>query len=63
MVLLCSYPWEQVAYGAWRKYPNPISQAVTGIDVLRREVDINGVLRTERVLQTTWDIPGWVTKV
>jgi hypothetical protein len=57
------YPWEKVAYGAWRKYPNPINPAVTGIDVLQRGIDANGVLHTERVLQTTWDIPGWVTSL
>ena len=36
--------------------------AVTGIDVVRQEVD-DGVLKSERLLQSHFHIPSWVTKV
>jgi len=57
------HPWEKVAYGAWRKYPNPINTAVSGIDIIDRRVDQNGLLQSQRLMQTTWDIPSWVTSL
>jgi len=57
------HPWEKVAYGAWRKYPNPVNPAVTGIDVIDRHVDRNGLLQSQRLMQTTFDIPSWVTSL
>lgn len=56
------HPWDTVVHAAWRKYPNPINPAVTGIDVLKRDVD-NGILRSERLIQTQFSIPTWVTKL
>jgi hypothetical protein len=55
------HPWERVVHAAWRKYPNPISKAVSGMDVLDRHIDERGVLQTRRLIQTRWDIPSWVT--
>lgn len=55
------HPWERVCHGVLRKYPNPINPVVTGVDTLVRNVDENGILHSERLMQTTWDIPGWVT--
>ena len=48
---------------AWRKYPNPVNTAITGIDVLRQELSKEGVLRSERIIQSHFPIPSWVTKV
>jgi len=56
------HSWDRVGHAAWRKYPNPINPAVTGIDVLHRQVDANtGMLCSRRILQTKWDVPSWVT--
>jgi len=57
------HPWETVVHAAWRKYPNPINPAVTGMDVVSRKVSEDGVLRTERVLETQFNIPSWVTRL
>jgi len=56
-----NHPWDTVVHAAWRKYPNPINPAVTGIDVLKRHVTDDGVLRSERLIQTQFNIPSWVT--
>lgn len=47
---------------AWKKYPNPFSAAVVGVDVLDRHVD-KGVLKTHRLMTTKWGLPHWATKV
>lgn len=57
------HPWETVVHAAWRKYPNPINPAVTGMDVLNRRVTQDGVLHSERILQTQFNIPNWVTRL
>ncbi|XP_014668507.1 PREDICTED: protein slowmo-like [Priapulus caudatus] len=54
-----SHPWETVAKAAWRKYPNPINPAVVALDVLDRKVE-NGVLKTQRLISSSWSLPGWV---
>jgi len=51
-----------VVHAAWRKYPNPINPAVTGLDVVDRKMGSDGVLRSSRVLSSEWNIPGWVTR-
>lgn len=48
---------------AWQKYPNPINQSVVGVDVVDRFVDQNGILKTHRLLSTSWGLQPWVTKV
>ncbi|XP_041375118.1 PRELI domain containing protein 3B-like [Gigantopelta aegis] len=57
------HPWETVVKAAWRKYPNPMNPSVTGIDVLDRYIDSNGVLQTHRLMSTSWGLPSWVTRL
>lgn len=47
---------------AWRKYPNPMNPAVTGIDVVDRQVS-DGVLITKRLIASQWGLPGWAVSV
>ena len=47
---------------AYRKYPNPMNGAVTGMDVVRQDF-ADGVLKSERLLQSHFYIPPWVTKL
>jgi len=55
------HPWQTVVHAAWRKYPNPLKPEVVGLDVVDRNVDASGILRTNRVITTEWHIPSWVT--
>jgi hypothetical protein len=55
------HPWETVVQAAMRKYPNPLNTAVKSTDVVEREVREDGVLTSERLLSTEWNIPNWVT--
>lgn len=55
--------WETVVKAAWRKYPNPFNPAVEGIDVVEREVDKRGVLRSHRLMATRWGFPDWATAI
>ena len=48
---------------AWRKYPNPFNPAVEGIDVVDRQVDEKGVLKSHRLMSTRWGIPNWAMSV
>lgn len=57
------HPWETVVNAAWQKYPNPINQSVVGVDVVDRFVDQNGILKTHRLLSTSWGLQPWVTKI
>lgn len=57
------HPWATVCQAAWRKYPNPINPVVSGIDILERKVDGDGIMRTTRLLQTQWRIPSWATSL
>jgi len=54
-----SHPWETIVQAAWRKYPNPMNPSVTGLDVLDRKIDSDGVLQTHRLMTTLWGMPGW----
>merc|ERR1712141_879979 len=58
-----SHPWETIVQAAWRKYPNPINPNVTGLDVIDREVDSNGILKTHRLMSTSWGMPGWAQAI
>jgi len=58
-----SHPWSTVVQAAWRKYPNPLQSSVRGIDVLKREVDHTGVLKSHRLMQTEWGLPSWATSL
>jgi hypothetical protein len=57
------HPWSTVAHAVWRKYPNPLKPEVTALDVLERNVGKDGVLRSTRIIETEWNIPGWATKL
>jgi hypothetical protein len=56
------HPWETVVHAAFRKYPNPMNKAITAIDVVRQEVD-EGVIKSERLLQSKFHIPSWVSSL
>uniref|UniRef100_A0A9J2PQA4 PRELI/MSF1 domain-containing protein n=1 Tax=Ascaris lumbricoides TaxID=6252 RepID=A0A9J2PQA4_ASCLU len=56
------HPWNMVVSAAWRKYPNPMNKAVTGMDVMKQEVRNGSSLRSERIIQSRFSIPAWVTK-
>ena len=56
------HPWDTVINAAYRKYPNPLNSAVTGLDTVKQEVS-DGVLKSERLLQSHFHIPSWVTKL
>ncbi|CAH0394662.1 unnamed protein product [Bemisia tabaci] len=57
-----NHPWEKVVEAAWRKYPNPMNPAVTGIDVVDRQVS-DGVLITKRLIASQWGLPGWAVSI
>ncbi|CAI5438854.1 unnamed protein product [Caenorhabditis angaria] len=57
-----NHEWETVATAAFRKYPNPLNRAVTGIDVLRQSLEA-GKIMTERIIQSHFSIPSWATKL
>ena len=48
---------------AWRKYPNPMNPNVVGLDVLDREIDKSGVLKSHRLMSTQWGLPDWAVRV
>ncbi|EYC10666.1 hypothetical protein Y032_0054g2486 [Ancylostoma ceylanicum] len=56
------HDWETVVNAAWRKYPNPMNQGVTGMDVLRQTLQAGKIL-SERIIQSHFHIPSWATKV
>uniref|UniRef100_A0A915D9U7 PRELI/MSF1 domain-containing protein n=1 Tax=Ditylenchus dipsaci TaxID=166011 RepID=A0A915D9U7_9BILA len=56
------HPWHTVVNAAYRKYPNPMNRSITAIDVVQQSVD-DGVLKTERVLQSQFSIPSWASKL
>jgi len=56
------HPWNTVVNAAFRKYPNPENKSVIGIDVLDQSVQ-EGVLKTERILQSRFPIPSWAARL
>ena len=58
-----NYPWELVTCANWLKYPNDNARHVIGVDILRREVDENGTLRTERLITCQQSAPRWIKKL
>uniref|UniRef100_A0A8R1TV72 PRELI/MSF1 domain-containing protein n=1 Tax=Onchocerca volvulus TaxID=6282 RepID=A0A8R1TV72_ONCVO len=57
------HPWDTVTRAAWRKYPNPMNNNISGIDILRQHSLIDGSLRSERIIQSHFSIPTWATKL
>lgn len=58
-----NHPWEMVSQAAWRKYPNPMNPAVIGIDVVDRQINDDGILKSHRLISTRWCLPGWVNNL
>lgn len=52
------YPWEHVAQGLWRRYPNPFSTHVQTEDTIFREVK-DGKLYSKRLLKKSGMVPKW----
>ena len=62
LFLISSHPWHIVVGAAFKKYPNPENEDILGIDVIRQRLR-NGVLHSERIIQSNFHIPVWATKV
>jgi hypothetical protein len=56
------HTWDTVVNAQMHKYPNPLNNHISGIDVVRQELS-DGVLKSERLLQSHFHIPPWVTKL
>lgn len=57
-----NHGWDTVVNASLKKYPNPITTAVVGIDVLDRGVS-NGILRSKRLILSEWSLPGWAKRI
>ncbi|MFH4977527.1 hypothetical protein AB6A40_004236 [Gnathostoma spinigerum] len=57
------HPWSVVVNAAWQKYPNPMNGAVTGMDVVKQNLTGDGVLHSERIIQSRFPIPSWVSSL
>lgn len=57
-----NHNWETVVSASLKKYPNPITTAVVGIDVLDRRVNC-GVLKSKRVILSEWSLPNWARRL
>ncbi|CAI4233039.1 unnamed protein product [Auanema sp. JU1783] len=56
------HDWQTVVNAAWRKYPNPCNSGVTAMDIVSQKVE-EGVIHSERVIQSHFHIPSWATKL
>lgn len=45
-----------------KKYPNPITTAVVGIDVLDRRIAC-GILKSKRLILSEWSLPNWARRL
>lgn len=57
-----NHNWETVVSASLKKYPNPITTAVVGIDVLDRKVSC-GKLESKRLILSEWTLPSWARKI
>lgn len=57
-----NHNWETVVSASSKKYPNPITTAIVGIDVLDRKVS-SGVLKSKRLILSEWSLPSWARKI
>ncbi|KAI9028303.1 PRELI-like family-domain-containing protein [Phycomyces nitens] len=53
------YPWQNVTFAFWLRYPNPFASHVLAVDVLDRHVDERGVLKTTRLVLKKGKAPKW----
>ena len=58
-----NHSWDNVVKAALQKYPNPLNPGVIGVDVIDRNVDSNGILRSHRLLTTQWNLAPWIAKL
>jgi len=58
-----SHPWETVIKATFRKYPNPLNTAVKGIDVIDRQVKLDGTLQSHRIITSEWALPRWISSL
>lgn len=58
-----NHNWETVVSASLKKYPNPITTAVVGIDVLDRKVTQNGILKSKRLILSEWSLPNWARRI
>lgn len=57
-----NHNWETVVSASLRKYPNPITTAVVGIDVLDRKLS-SGILKSRRLILSEWSLPNWARRL
>ncbi|KAL7074348.1 hypothetical protein ACQ4LE_006543 [Meloidogyne hapla] len=57
-----NHPWHIVVGAAFKKYPNPENEDILGIDVIKQRLR-NGVLYSERIIQSNFHIPVWASKL
>lgn len=57
-----NHNWETVVGASLKKYPNPITTAVVGIDVLDRKFS-NGTLKSRRLILSEWSLPNWARRL
>jgi hypothetical protein len=57
------HSWETVAQAMWQKYPNPHTQGVLATDVLKRAVTPDGMLHSNRLITTKWQMPSLAMKI
>jgi len=57
-----NHNWETVVSASLKKYPNPITTAVVGIDVLERRVS-SGILKSKRLILSEWSLPNWARRL
>lgn len=58
-----NHNWETVVSASLKKYPNPITTAVVGIDVLDRKVSSGGILKSRRLMLSEWSLPSWARRL
>ncbi|KAI7819752.1 hypothetical protein BX661DRAFT_147086 [Kickxella alabastrina] len=58
------HDWETVSLANWRKYPNDKTPHVRHVEILNQDIDENtGILRTERLIMVTQNVPTLVRKI
>lgn len=62
-----NHNWETVVKASLKKYPNPITTAIVGIDVLDRKLDTNNAsgqtLKSKRIILSEWSLPNWAKQI
>ncbi|KAJ1940319.1 Phospholipid metabolism protein [Kickxella alabastrina] len=58
------HDWATVSLANWRKYPNDKTPHVRHVEILNQDIDENtGILRTERLIMVTQNVPTLVRKI